>query len=149
MTTETTTYVCHQLLYERNHASHVMEDLHQVLVHHLDGEGIVILFLIEGSDLSVRNGWNSGVSVRIGLTYNFIDFNSKDPQAKANVLPKQSIYKFNLTWYTIRIEKTKNNFANSVLSLCFGYYISSWRFQYCLTHFFYFWENWGKKTEMA
>lgn len=50
------TYIWHQFLDEGDHSCHVMEDLHMLLFHPLDGESIIVLLLLNNSNLKHKAG---------------------------------------------------------------------------------------------
>lgn len=50
------TYIWHQFLDEGDHSCHVMEDLHMLLFHPLDGESIIVLLLLNDSNLKQKAG---------------------------------------------------------------------------------------------
>lgn len=50
------TYIWHQFLDEGDHSCHVMEDLHMLLFHPLDGESIIVLLLLNDSNLKHKAG---------------------------------------------------------------------------------------------
>lgn len=58
------THISDQLLQERHHASHVVKDVHQPGVDMLDGEGVVVVFLIESRHLQQASTGEKNTSGR-------------------------------------------------------------------------------------